>query len=69
MSNRRDRSTSPHRRVISTSWPFHTASNSGRVIMLGRGESGDWISALSSPTFPSTRKPPHVAPRSLATAC
>ena len=58
MSNRRDRSTSPARRVINTRRPSHTASNSARVIMVGRGESGDWTSALSSLTLPSSRKPP-----------
>ena len=40
MSNRRDRSISPARRVINTTRPSHTASSSARVIMVGRGDSG-----------------------------
>ena len=58
MSNRRVRSISPARRVISTSRPSHTASNSARVIMVGRGDSGDCTKALSSPTLARSKNPP-----------
>ena len=58
MSNRRERSTRPARRAIRISRPSQTASNSARVIIAGRGDSGPWTSALSSPTLPSSRNPP-----------
>ena len=61
MSNRRDRSSRPARRVIRTIWPSQILARSVRAITSGREESGDWTIALSSLTFPMNRKLPSLS--------
>jgi hypothetical protein len=61
MSNRRDSSIKPARRVIRTMRPSQMCSSSACVITTGRGDSGDWTIALSSPTLPMNRNLPSLS--------
>ena len=61
MSNRRDSSINPARRVIRTIRPSQILSSSARVMTTGRGDSGDWTIALSSPTLPMNRNLPSLS--------
>src|SRR5262249_5372358 len=58
MSNRRERSTKPARRVISTRGPSHAASNSARVMLVGRGDNGDCTSPLPAPSIAGSKDTP-----------
>ena len=57
-SNRRDKSASPARRVISTRRPSHVASNSVLLMSVGRGASGACTKILSLPALARSRKLP-----------